>query len=124
MEAVMKNKAWMLAAAILFAGCISSGLVLEAGYTPGIYEGTGRGYRGPVHVRLQAGPAGIEDIVITSHRESAFPGAAAMEELLDAVLEYGSTNLDIVSGATFSSRGFLEAVENALRKARQSTTLP
>jgi len=103
-----------LATAILLAGCLSS----EAGWTPGMYEGSARGYRGLIHVRLQAGPAGIEDIVIVRHRESAFPGAAAMEELLEAVLEQGSTDLDAISGATFSSRGFLEAVENALRKAR------
>ncbi|MCL2233090.1 MAG: FMN-binding protein [Treponema sp.] len=111
----MKTKGiWILALIILFAGCLSS----EAGYTPGIYEGTGRGYRGPIHVRLQTSPAGIEYIAIVSHRESAFPGTAAMEELLEAILEYGSTDLDAVSGATFSSRGFLEAVEDALKKAR------
>ena len=40
-----------------------------------------------------------------------------MEELLEAVLETGSTDLDAVSGATFSSAGFLEAVEDALGKA-------
>ncbi|MCL2380309.1 MAG: FMN-binding protein [Treponema sp.] len=110
---------WILAAAILFAGCASSGLFREVSYTPGIYEGTGRGYRGPVHVRVQVSPGGIEDIVITRHRESVFPGLAAMEELLEAVLEHGSTDLDTVSGATLSSRGFLEAVENALMRARQ-----
>jgi uncharacterized protein with FMN-binding domain len=68
-------------------------------------------------VRLQISSAGIEDIVITSHRERAYPGTAAMEELLEEVLETGSTDLDAVSGATFSSMGFLEAVEDALRKA-------
>jgi len=112
----MKKSLWVLAAAVLLAGCVSSGFVWEAGYTPGMYEGSAWGYRGPIHVRLQVGSAGIEDIVITGHRESAFPGVAAMEELLEAVMDYGTTNLDTVSGATFSSRGFLEAVDNALKK--------
>ena len=102
----------------LLACCTGAGSVRKAGYTPGVYEGTGRGYRGPVHVRVQIGPAGIEDIEITDHPDSIFPGAAAMEELLDLVLEYDSTDLDVVSGATFSSRGFLEAVEDALEQAR------
>ena len=111
----MKTKALgVLAIALLFAGCLSS----ETGYTPGTFEGSGRGYRGPIYIRLQTGPAGIEGIVIVRHSESAFPGAAALEELVEAVLEHGSTDVDTVSGATFSSRGFLEAVENALRKAR------
>jgi uncharacterized protein with FMN-binding domain len=69
-------------------------------------------------VQVQVSPAGIEDIVITDHSDSSYPGAAAMEELLDLVLEYGSTDLDAVSGASFSSRGFLEAVDDALRQAR------
>ena len=108
----------ILAAIILFPGCLGSGSVRKAGYTPGIYEGTGRGYRGSVHVQVQLSMAGIEDIVITGHRESAYPGVAAMEELLEAVLETGTTDLDVVSGATFSSRGFLEAVEDAVGRAR------
>jgi hypothetical protein len=108
---------WSLAGFSLVSGCLGSGFIRKAYYTPGIYEGVGRGYNGPVHVRLQMSSAGIEDIVITGHEEGALPGAAAMEELLDLVLETGSTDLDAVSGATYSSRGFLEAVEDALGKA-------
>ena len=112
-------KVWILAAGILLAGCAGSGSVREAGYKPGEYEGSGRGYRGLIHVRLQAGAAGIDDIAITGHSENSFPGLAAMEELLEAVLEYGSTDLDAIAGATFSSRGFLEAVNSALKQAQR-----
>jgi hypothetical protein len=101
----------------LIPGCLGSGFVREAAYIPGAYEGTGSGYRGPIHVEVEVSHAGIEDITITGHSEGAFPGGAAMEELLEAVLETGSTELDAVSGATFSSAGFLEAVEDALEKA-------
>ena len=108
---------WILLALLLISGCLSSGFIREAAYEPGVYEGSGRGYRGPIHVRVEVSPAGIEDIVITGHSELNYPGAEAMEELLEAVLETGSTDLDAISGATFSSRGFLEAVEDALGKA-------
>ena len=104
---------------ILVSGCIGFGFIRETSYTGGTYEGSGQGYRGPITVRLEVSQAGIEDIVIVSHNEAFYPGAAAIEELLDLVLETGSTDLDAVSGATFSSRGFLEAVEDALRKAVQ-----
>ena len=106
-----------LAVLFLIPGCVGSGFVREAGFAPGAYEGVGRGYRGPIHVRVQLSPAGIEDIVITGHSEGSYPGDAAMEEILEAILETGSTDLDAVSGASFSSRGFLEAVEDALGKA-------
>ncbi|MDR0497130.1 MAG: FMN-binding protein [Treponema sp.] len=102
----------------MLLGCLGSGFVRETAYVPGVYEGTGLGYRGAVQVHVQISAAGIEDIVIISHKEGAYPGAAAMEELLEEMLETGSTDLDAISGATFSSIGFLEAVEDALGKAR------
>lgn len=105
-----------MAMAAFFPACQGLGRLGETGYIPGIYEGSGRGYRGFIHVQVQVSPAGIEDIVITDHGESVFPGLAAMEELLDLVLETGSTDLDAISGATLSSRGFLEAVEDAMAK--------
>lgn len=106
-----------LAAIVLLTGCLGSDFIREAEYTPDIYDGFGTGYRGSIHVQVQVSAAGIEDIVIVSHEESTYPGAAAMEELLELVLETGSTDVDVVSGATFSSRGFLDAVEDALGKA-------
>jgi uncharacterized protein with FMN-binding domain len=108
---------WGLIVLPSISGCISSEFVRDAGLIPGVYDGVGQGRRGPVRVRLQISPAGIEDVVIVNHRESIYPGAVAMEELLEEILETGSTDLDAVSGATFSSIGFLEAVEDALRQA-------
>ena len=110
-----------LAALFLILGCLGQDFFRESLYTPGTYDGTGRGYRGPIHVQVQVIPAGIEDITITGHSEGVYPGAYAMEELLDTILETGSVDLDAVSGATYSSRGFLEAVQAALEKARLGT---
>jgi len=102
---------------VFVLACLALPSVAEAGYTPGTYEGTGSGYRGPIHVRVETSAAGIEDIIIVSHQESNFPGLAAMEQLLEEVLETGETDVDAISGATYSSRGFLQAVEDALEKA-------
>jgi uncharacterized protein with FMN-binding domain len=104
---------------VLIAGCLGSGAITESGFAPGVYEGTGQGYRGPVRVQVQVSPAGIEDIVIISHDEGNYSGLPAMEELLDLVLTEGTTDLDAISGATYSSRGFLEAVEDALERAHR-----
>jgi uncharacterized protein with FMN-binding domain len=68
-------------------------------------------------VRVQVSAAGIENIEIISHSEWPYPGLAAMEELLELVLEDGTTDVDAVSGASFSSRAFLDAVDDALEKA-------
>jgi len=108
---------------VLILACLALPAVREAGYAPGTYEGTGSGHRGLIHVRVQISAAGIEDIAIISHQESNFPGLAAMEELLEQVLETGETDIDAISGATYSSQGFLQAVENALEKASVCDTI-
>jgi len=107
-----------ITALLIAAGCLNSGSIFDAGFKAGIYEGTGQGFRGAIVVQVQTSPAGIEDIIIISHREALNPGVTAMGELLDLILETGSTDLDVISGASLSSRGFLEAVEDALAKAR------
>ena len=115
MNKIKKMRKAVSCLAILLAGCAGTAFVREINLAPGSYEGTGQGYRGPIIVRVEASAAGIEDIAIISHSESAYPGLAAMEELMEQVLETGSTDLDAISGATYSSRGFLEAVEDALK---------
>ena len=99
---------------IIFTACASSSRVY---YQPGIYTGTGQGYRGKIKVQVHLSEGGIEDIEVLEHQEDNF-AAAAMEELLELVLSEGTTDLDAISGATYSSRGFLDAVEHALEKAR------
>jgi uncharacterized protein with FMN-binding domain len=89
-----------------------------AEYQDGVYEGTGRGLRGPVAVRLRIAGGVIAELEILRHGEDKFGGGPAMEELAELVLENNSAGIDAVSGATESSRGFLEAVEDALNQAR------
>jgi uncharacterized protein with FMN-binding domain len=43
-------------------------------------------------------------------------GGEAMAELAEQILAYGPAETDAVSGATDSSKGFLDAVEEALRR--------
>jgi len=104
---------------ILFFACKGLPFFRKASYTPGFYLGYGNGYRGMIQVRVQTSATGIEDVAIVSHQESKFPGLAAMEELLEQMVETGETDLDAISGASYSSRGFLWAVEDALEKARR-----
>jgi len=81
-----------------------------------VYEGTGQGYRGPVTVQVWMDGADIIEIVIIDSEDDRFVGGAAIEELIDLVVMYNSTDIDAVSGATESSKGFLEAVERAIIK--------
>lgn len=125
-----------LALALFFSGCASGGLkpggaarFLRENFFPpqsggtspancrdGVWEGIGRGYRGNILVRLTVAGGLIRDIEIVEHREDPALGGEAMAELLEQVLIYGPAETDVVSGATESSRGFLNALEDALRR--------
>ena len=98
---------------MILTGCLSYQTIA---YNPGIYEGTGRGYRGNVRVQVTVSVNGIEDIEILENREDGY-AVQAMEELQELALESGSADLDVVSGATVSCNAFLEALEDALGRA-------
>jgi len=69
-----------------------------------------------VTVQVWMDGADIIEIVIIDSEDDRFVGGAAIEELIDLVVMYNSTDIDAVSGATESSKGFLEAVERAIIK--------
>jgi fumarate reductase flavoprotein subunit len=85
-------------------------------YLPGLYEGIGQGFRGPIHLLVQVDAAGITGIEILDHEEDEQIGGAALDELLALVLDTGSPDLDGISGATESSSGFLAALTDALSR--------
>ena len=98
---------------LVFTGCVILGSNIVEGE---IFEGTGQGFRGPVTVQVRMNQNDIIDISIIDSQEDLFVGAQAMEELIDLVILYNSTDIDVISGATETSKGFLEAVENAIMK--------
>ena len=84
-------------------------------YRDGVYVGTGHGYRGETRVRVTVADGRIEAIEITeSGDDKAYLSMA--ESVLDDIITGQTTeDVDTVSGATMSSQGLLEAVENALQ---------
>lgn len=109
----------LLAAALSCAGTESLGAeVPGASYIPGEYSGKGRGRQGDIVVRIRVDEQRILEIEVLDHDEDPFTGVPALESLAETALEENSADLDTVSGATLSSRGFLEAVEDALDQAR------
>jgi len=81
-----------------------------------ILDGIGQGFRGLIAVQVRLNGGIITEIEIVDSLEDRFVGGAAIEELIDLVIMYNSTDIDAVSGATESSEGFLEAVRNAILK--------
>lgn len=85
-------------------------------YKDGVYEGTGTGFGGEMKVQVTIREGKIAAIEILENKD----GSSYMEKasaLIDTILSTQSTNVDTVSGASYSSVGIIQAVRNALEKA-------
>jgi len=104
----------LVVTALLFSGCVSQKNGAETACEGSFYQGAAMGYRGMIQVRVGFEQGTITEITVVESREDLSIGGAAIEELTDLVLMYNTTELDAVSGATETSKGFLEAIENAI----------
>jgi len=102
----------ILALVLIISGCAV--LAVQRSSGDNFSEGTGQGFRGPITVQVGFSGGSISEIIILDSIEDRFVGGAAMEDLIDIVIENNTTDVDVISGATESSRGFLEAVQNAI----------
>ncbi len=90
----------------------------EALYADGVYQGTGTGYRPGLVVEVVIKDGMIASVTVISHNEKdeMFWGAP-VELIPEAIVESQSTDVDSISGATRTSEGIKEAVEDALSQA-------
>ena len=89
-------------------------------YKDGTYTGEADGYGGTIQVEVTLASDEITSINVVSApgEDSAYLSQA--ENVIDSILSAQSTDVDTVSGATFSSTGILNAVDEALGKAENS----
>ncbi|SHJ65672.1 FMN-binding protein [Parasporobacterium paucivorans] len=84
-------------------------------YTDGTYTGTGTGFRrGTTTVSVTVSGGLITDIEVVSYQDDAPYFNRAYNTVISEIMETQSTNVDAVSGATFSSNGIMDAVADAL----------
>ena len=86
----------------------------------GIYEGTSEGFNGPIKVRVTISKGSITKVEILSHKEDGKYFAKA-KSVISKILGKPGKSVDTVSEATFSSRGIINAVNDAVSKAGEKT---
>ncbi len=93
-------------------------------YADGVYVGSSRGYGGAVRVQVTMENGSITEVEIldASHETKQFLRRA--KRLLTTVVETQSWEVDAVSEATYTSRGILGAVQNALTGEVVNNPLP
>lgn len=89
-------------------------------YKEGIYYGTAEGYSGDVSVAVVIQEHTLKAILVTDNSDDEAFFNRAMD-VVKNVMKKQSTDVDTVSGATYSSKGLLNAIKNALKQAEKAT---
>lgn len=94
--------------------------VPEGGYKDGTYRGSGTGFGGTITVQVTVSGGKITAVDILSASGETGSYFASAQGVVSKVLSSQSPNVDAVSGATYSSNGIIQAVQNALSQAGNS----
>ena len=90
----------------------------------GTYQGEAVGFRPGLVVEVIVKSGVITSVEVISHNEvkEQYWGRP-VREIPKAIIESQSTEVDVISRATFTSRGIMEAVRDALQKAIENKTV-
>lgn len=87
------------------------------GYEDGTYTGEAQGFGGPVSMEVVVKDGKIAEINVLSAEKEDGAYFTMAEDIIPAMIEAQSADVDTISGATFSSTGIKDAVAIALEKA-------
>ena len=86
----------------------------------GVYNGSASGYGGEIRVKVTVSNGKISDIKVESHSETP-EYYDRCSGIIPNIISSQSTNVDGVSGATYTSNGIKAAVADALKSAGASS---
>ena len=96
----------------------------QNGYRDGIYTGSAHGFGGNITVQVTITGGSITSITVLSAAGETDAFFRQAKAVIPAILQAQSPKVDAVSGATYSSNGIKEAVNNALASAKASSQNP
>lgn len=94
-------------------GNISAGILKD-----GTYQGEAKGFAGKIITEITVAKGRITDINVIEHQESKGWYEEVFMTLSKEMIEKQKTDVDGISGATRTSKGFIKSVENAVKKAQ------
>lgn len=107
-----------LVLALSLAACSSGDAnTEEPAVEPVVLTGVGSGFGGDLTVEVTVEGTTITNVEVISHSDTAGISDSAIEQVPAAIVEANSTEVDTVSGATYTSEGIIEAVNAALESA-------
>lgn len=86
---------------------------IAEGLSDGVYYGSGEGYQSTITVAVTVASGKITDVRIVSHADDAAYVERA-EKLIPSILSQQTADVDTISGVTYSSKGIIAAVKDAM----------
>ena len=93
----------------------------DGNFEDGVYTGTGTGYGGTITVQVTVENGNIVSVEILSAPGETASFMRRAEGVIDLVIQNQSWEVDVISGATYSSKGILAAIQNALTGEKVET---
>lgn len=90
---------------------------VQGNYQDGVYTGTGTGNGGELTVEVTVEGGNIVKVALTQHSETEGIYEKAEKGVGDEMIRQQTADVDVVAGATYTSNGIIEAVQNALKDA-------
>lgn len=84
-------------------------------YKDGVYYGFGNGHAGKIEVEVSVEKGQIHQIQVLEHKDTKNLASTVFRQLTKLITSTQQLDVDIVSGATSTSKGFIEAVKDSLK---------
>ncbi|NLD51914.1 MAG: FMN-binding protein [Clostridiales bacterium] len=89
-----------------------------------VVEGQGQGFGGAVKVQVTLEDGKITKVEVLEHAETNGIGTPGLEQMPGRIVEAGSADVDIVTGATLTSNAIKDAVKAALAATQPAEAQP
>lgn len=89
----------------------------EGLWKDGTYSGSGKGFGGDIKVNVTIENGSMKDITIAEANNEDTAYLENAKKILQTMMQKQTSDVDVATGATYSSKGIIEAVANALKEA-------
>ncbi|EOL41676.1 flavocytochrome c [Enterococcus phoeniculicola] len=102
-----------LLAIFLIAGCSSGNKAKDSG----TFEGSGSGKHGDIKVEVAIKEGKIDKINVLEQDENKVLAEPVYTELQETIIAENSADVDVISGSSATSEGYINAVKDAVKKS-------
>lgn len=96
---------------------VMGNLSMGENFKEGTYLGSANGYKGEIKVEVKLSKDKIEDVKVISNTDTPIISEAPANIIPKKVLQTQGLGVDVVAGATGTSRGIIAAINNAIKSS-------